>query len=143
MFWRRFFIEMMFGNEFACMVTPDGGLGEYNRAPQNITSQNIGQENEKNPAYAIYLVAMGKLNEAATLLGEMLLAQGRPQEAITVFELSLLRNTNRSLALLGLARAQEAAGNLEAAAETQALLASNWKGDLPAFRQSTYPWLGD
>jgi len=119
MFWRRFFIEMMFGNEFACMVTPDGGLGEYNRAPQNITSQNIGQ------------------------LGEMLLAQGRPQEAITVFELSLLRNTNRSLALLGLARAQEAAGNLEAAAETQALLASNWKGDLPAFRQSTYPWLGD
>jgi predicted Zn-dependent protease len=77
------------------------------------------------------------------LLGEMLLAQGRPQEAITVFELSLLRNTNRSLALLGLARAQEAAGNLKAAAETQALLASNWKGDLQAFRQSTYPWLGD
>ncbi len=76
------------------------------------------------------------------LLGEMLLAQGRPEEAITVFELSLLRNTNRSLALLGLARAQEAAGNSKAT-ETQALLASNWKGDLQAFRRSAYPWLGD
>ena len=77
------------------------------------------------------------------LLGEMLLAQGRPEEAITAFDLSLLRNTNRSLALLGLARAQEAAGNLKAAAETRALLASNWKGDLQAFKQSAYPWLGD
>jgi predicted Zn-dependent protease len=77
------------------------------------------------------------------LFGEMLLAQGRPKEAITGFELSLLRNTNRSLALLGLARAQEAAGHSIAAAETQALLAANWKGDLQAFRQSTYPWLGD
>ena len=77
------------------------------------------------------------------LLGEMLLAQGRPEEAVTGFEQSLLRNTNRSLALLGLARAQEAAGHSIAAAETQALLASNWKGDLQAFRQSTYPCLGD
>jgi tetratricopeptide (TPR) repeat protein len=77
------------------------------------------------------------------LLGEMLLALGRPQEAITGFELSLLRNTNRSLALLGLARAQEAAGHTIEAAETQALLASNWKGDLQALRQSSYPCLGD
>ena len=73
----------------------------------------------------------------------MLLAQGRPQQAITEFDLSLSRNTNRSLSLLGLARAQEAAGELKAAAETNALLASNWKGDLQAFGQSAYPWLGD
>jgi tetratricopeptide (TPR) repeat protein len=80
---------------------------------------------------------------SSELLGEMLLAQGHPQQAITEFDLSLSRNTNRSLSLLGLARAQEAAGELKAAAETKALLASNWKGDLQAFGQSAYPWLGD
>ena len=80
---------------------------------------------------------------SSELLGEMLLAQGDPEQAISEFELSLLRNTNRSLSLLGLARAQEAAGNQKAAAETKALLASNWKGDLQAFRNSTSPWLGD
>jgi predicted Zn-dependent protease len=73
----------------------------------------------------------------------MLLAQGRPAEAIGEFELSLSRNTNRSLSLLGLARALEAVGEKKAAAETQALLASNWKGDLQGFRQSGSPWLGD
>jgi len=77
------------------------------------------------------------------LLGEMLLAQGRPQEAIAEFEMSLSLNTGRSLALLGLARAQEAAGNLTEASESQALLATHWKGDLQAFRRSDYPWLGD
>jgi tetratricopeptide (TPR) repeat protein len=77
------------------------------------------------------------------LLGEMLLAQGRPVEAISEFELSLLRNTNRSLSLLGLARAQQAAGQTLEAAETRALLASGWKGDLQAFRQSTNPWIGN
>ena len=77
------------------------------------------------------------------LLGEMLLAQGRPEEAITEFQVSLSRNTGRSLSLLGLARAQEAAGNLTEASESQALLANNWKGDLQAFRRSDYPWLGD
>ncbi len=80
---------------------------------------------------------------SSELLGEMLLAQGRHAAAIAEFELSLSRNTNRSLSLLGLAKAQEAAGNLKTAAETQALLASNWKGDLQAFRQSGSPWLGD
>ena len=77
------------------------------------------------------------------LLGEMLLAQGRPQEAIAEFEMSLSRNTGRSLSLLGLARAQKAAGNLKEASESQALLTVNWKGDLQALRQSDYPWLGD
>jgi tetratricopeptide (TPR) repeat protein len=80
---------------------------------------------------------------SSELLGEMLLAQGRPAEAIGEFELSLSRNTNRSLSLLGLARALEAVGEKKAAAETQALLASNWKGDLQGFRQSGSPWLGD
>jgi len=79
---------------------------------------------------------------SSELLGEMLLAQDRPLEAITEFENSLLRNTNRSLSLLGLARAQEAAGQVDEASDTRALLASLWKGDLSAFLDSGYPWLG-
>ncbi len=77
------------------------------------------------------------------LLGEMLLAQGRPQEAIIEFDRSLERNTNRSRSLLGLARAQAAAGDEAAAAETNALLAAQWRGDLAAFLASGYPWLGE
>jgi tetratricopeptide (TPR) repeat protein len=77
------------------------------------------------------------------LLGEMLLVQSRGEEAIIEFQESLLRNTNRSLSLLGLARAQEAAGRPMEAAETRALLESQWKGDLPALQKSTYAWLGD
>jgi hypothetical protein len=92
---------------------------------------------------ALLMYREGNSDAAIELLGEMLLAQGHPEQAISEFELSLLRNTNRSLSLLGLARAQEAAGNQKAAAETKALLASNWKGDLQAFRNSTSPWLGD
>lgn len=80
---------------------------------------------------------------SSELLGEMLLAQGRPEEAIAEFQLSLSRNTNRSTSLLGLARAQTTAGDLKAAAETESLLASGWKGDQPAFRQPAWPWLGD
>ena len=76
------------------------------------------------------------------LLGEMLLAQDRPLEAIAAFEQSLLRNTNRSLSLLGLTRAQQQAGQAEEAAATRALLASFWKGDLTVFLDSRYPWLG-
>jgi tetratricopeptide (TPR) repeat protein len=77
------------------------------------------------------------------LLGEMLLAQGRSEEAVAEFEMSLSRNTGRSLSLLGLARAQKAAGNFTAASESKALLTANWRGDLQALNQSDYPWLGD
>jgi tetratricopeptide (TPR) repeat protein len=77
------------------------------------------------------------------LLGEMLLAQGRAGEAVIEFERSLDRNTGRSLSLLGLARAQTAAGDLEAAAESRSLLASNWKGGLDDLMAIKYAWLGE
>jgi tetratricopeptide (TPR) repeat protein len=77
------------------------------------------------------------------LLGEMLLAQDRPKEAVAEFQLALSRHTNRSLSLLGLARAQQAIGDVAAAQETQALLAPNWRGDLQGFQNLVYPWLGD
>ena len=98
-----------------------------------------GDENSRPLAYGPPHIP----KPSSELLGEMLLGLGRPEEAITEFEISLSRNTGRSLSLLGLARAQGAAGNLTEASESLALLSSNWKGDLQAFRQSNYPWLGD
>ncbi|MDH4125324.1 MAG: hypothetical protein OEW64_06390 [Gammaproteobacteria bacterium] len=74
------------------------------------------------------------------LLGEMYLVLGQPEAAVAYFQGSLQRNTGRSLALLGLFRAQQASGN-EAAAETWRQLASNWRGDLGAIQGLEYAWL--
>ncbi|HLU07952.1 MAG TPA: hypothetical protein VKZ91_15440 [Woeseiaceae bacterium] len=74
------------------------------------------------------------------LAGEMLLALERPAEAAAKFEKSLARHTNRTLSLLGLARAQEAAGDQEAA-ETWSLIEAQWRGGPDALRDVSYSWL--
>jgi len=74
------------------------------------------------------------------LLGEMLLTLDRPGEAIVHFQQALERNTGRTLSLIGLARAQEAAGD-PAANETWQRAVSNWQGDEAALRQTKYSWL--
>ena len=63
------------------------------------------------------------------LLGEMLLARGRPQEAQARFAQSLARAPRRTLSLAGLARAAEQAGDAETTREAQAALREIWKGD--------------
>ena len=75
------------------------------------------------------------------LLGEMYLALDQPEAAIGYFQGSLNRNTGRSLALLGLARAQQASGD-ETAAKTWQQLASNWRGDISTLQDLEYVWLG-
>ena len=60
------------------------------------------------------------------LLGEMLLAAGRPTEARREFEIALKRTPGRSLLLLDLARACRDAGDRPAAANTYRQLAANW-----------------
>jgi tetratricopeptide (TPR) repeat protein len=77
---------------------------------------------------------------SSELMGEMLLILDKPGEAIAHFETALERNTGRTLALLGLARAQEAIGDA-AAQETWAQLEANWKGEMDTLRQSSYVWL--
>jgi len=52
---------------------------------------------------------------APELLGEMLLEAGRPQDAREAFEHALRRHANRSLSVLGLARAATALGDVSAA----------------------------
>lgn len=75
------------------------------------------------------------------LLGEMLLTLGQHDAAIAEFQKSLERNTGRSLSLLGLARAQEAASDITATQSWQQLEA-NWRGDADIIRDLTYHWLG-
>jgi hypothetical protein len=76
------------------------------------------------------------------LTGEMLLLLGRPEEAISYFTESLSRSTSRTQSLLGLARAQDAAGDPKAA-QTWQKLETNWRGDFGAIRDLKYSWLGD
>jgi TolA-binding protein len=61
------------------------------------------------------------------LLGELLLKDGKPKQAAEAFQSSLKRAPNRSLSLLGLARAQSAAGDKTAAAATYKQLLATWK----------------
>jgi tetratricopeptide (TPR) repeat protein len=66
------------------------------------------------------------LNPSSELLGSALLELGRPTEAIAAFEESLALMPNRTLSLLGLARAHRAAGHSQEAARTRALVRANW-----------------
>ncbi|MEO8742386.1 MAG: tetratricopeptide repeat protein [Lysobacteraceae bacterium] len=69
------------------------------------------------------------------LLGEQLLAQGKAVEAQTEFEAALKLAPNRALSMLGLARAQSAAGDNKAASATYRQLIAIWHAadaDLPA-----------
>ena len=55
------------------------------------------------------------LKPTAELLGEMLIDAGKPAEAVRAFEDALSRNRNRTLSVLGLARASAALGQSDAA----------------------------
>ncbi|HSN00095.1 MAG TPA: hypothetical protein VLS52_03685, partial [Rudaea sp.] len=73
------------------------------------------------------------------LLGEQLLQLGKPAQAVAEFETALKTAPNRSLTLLGLARAQTAAHDAKAAAATYRKLLANWHGadaDLPALAEA-------
>ena len=62
-------------------------------------------------------VTPGNVAPSRELMGEMLLALDRPAEALVEFERSLQRDPHRFRGLHGAARAAEAAGNRQAAAD--------------------------
>jgi tetratricopeptide (TPR) repeat protein len=65
------------------------------------------------------------LKPSAELLGEVLVEAGRPAEAVAAFQEALGRNRNRTLSVLGLARARAALGQRdEARAQYQQVLAN-------------------
>ena len=73
------------------------------------------------------------------VLGERLLQLGKPAQAVVEFEAALRTAPNRSLTLLGLARAQAAAHDAKAAAATYRKLLANWHAadaDLPALAEA-------
>ena len=73
------------------------------------------------------------------LLGELLMAAGQPQAAEVEFETALKRAPMRARSLLGLARAQVAAGNADAARVTYGKLLGIWHAadsDLPALAEA-------
>jgi tetratricopeptide (TPR) repeat protein len=74
------------------------------------------------------------LKPAPELLGEVLLETGRPREAVEPFERTLKRHANRSLSVLGLARAAMALGDSTTAGRHYQHLLANYEGadgDLP------------
>jgi tetratricopeptide (TPR) repeat protein len=68
------------------------------------------------------------------LLGELLLDVGKPSEAVDAFTHSLELAPLRTLSLLGLARAQNAAGDADAATKTYRQLISVWHAADPDLR---------
>ncbi|MDE2977465.1 MAG: hypothetical protein OXU63_08085, partial [Acidobacteriota bacterium] len=62
------------------------------------------------------------------LYGEVLLQIDRPEDAIAQFEDQLLYTPNRPRTLLGLARAQSAAGDRAAASASYQSLLEMWSG---------------
>jgi tetratricopeptide (TPR) repeat protein len=74
------------------------------------------------------------LKPAPELLGEVLLEVGQPREAVGPFERTLKRHANRSLSVLGLARAAAAMGDSTTARRQYEQLLANYDGadaDLP------------
>jgi tetratricopeptide (TPR) repeat protein len=73
------------------------------------------------------------------LHGELLIEAGRPSDAIGEFEHALWRAANRARSLIGLARAQAAAGDRAAARKTYARLLETWKqadSDVPELKEA-------
>jgi tetratricopeptide (TPR) repeat protein len=68
------------------------------------------------------------IKPAPELFGEILLELGRPREAAAQFEGALARWPNRSLSLLGRARASAALGDRESARRYYRRLLLNWSG---------------
>jgi tetratricopeptide (TPR) repeat protein len=67
------------------------------------------------------------IKPASELSGEILLELGRPREAAAAFAQALTRAPNRSLALLGLARASAALGDRESARRHYGRFLANWR----------------
>jgi tetratricopeptide (TPR) repeat protein len=79
------------------------------------------------------------IKPATELFGEILLELGRPREAKAEFEQALSRWPNRSLALLGLARASAALGDRDSARRYYRRLVANWRSadpDLPELQEA-------
>jgi tetratricopeptide (TPR) repeat protein len=79
------------------------------------------------------------IKPAPELLGEVLLELGRPRDAMEPFRLALQRNANRTLSVLGLARAAMALGDTTSARTQYRALLANYDEadtDLPEVKEA-------
>lgn len=89
--------------------------------------------------HGVRLRPSGTGQAAPRTAGEQLLVQGEADAARVEFEAALKRTPNRALSLLGLARAQNAAGNMAGARSSYGKLIANWHAadaDLPALSEA-------
>ncbi len=87
--------------------------------------------------------AANPLKPAHELAGELLLAAGDAEAAAAHFDTSLLRTPNRSLSLLGAARAHRALGHEEIAREHYSALLANWGDNGRPAIQEAREFMGD
>lgn len=81
--------------------------------------------------------AANPLKPVHELTGEVLLAAGKPAQAAAFFEQSLLRTPNRSLSLMGLARAYAASNNPQLVQAMYENLLTVWTDDsMPAVKEA-------
>jgi tetratricopeptide (TPR) repeat protein len=106
--------------ELAALVAMAGGRGEEASARMR---EALELERQLPPPLGL----PRPIKPAAELFGEILLERGRPREAAAEFERALERWPNRSLALLGLARASAAGGDRETARRHYRRFLANWR----------------
>jgi tetratricopeptide (TPR) repeat protein len=106
---------------------PDSGIALIRRATaaEDSTAAAFGPPSIDEPSYE--------------LLGEQLLAAGKPKEAMAAFRTALTRAPRRTPALLGLARSAKAAGDETTAKQTYQTLVEIWHAadaDLPGLAEA-------
>jgi tetratricopeptide (TPR) repeat protein len=110
--------------ELAALVALTGGRGEEAVARMQ---EAVDLEGQLPPPLGL----PRPLKPASELRGEILLELGRPQDAAAAFAQALKRGPNRSLSLLGLARAAAARGDRESARGYYGRFLANWRGADP------------
>jgi tetratricopeptide (TPR) repeat protein len=111
--------------ELAALVAVAGGRGEEALARMR---EAVVLEGQLPPPLGL----PRPMKPASELRGEILLDLGRPQEAAAAFAQALGRGPNRSLALLGRARAAAARGDRESARAYYRRFLDNWRTADPA-----------
>jgi tetratricopeptide (TPR) repeat protein len=107
------------------------------RLGEALTTMSAAAEAERQLPPPLGLPA--PIKPAPELFGELLLDAGRPDEAAQSFQQALERNPNRSLSVLGLARAAAARGDRAAAEKHYRQLLANFADadpDLPLLREA-------
>ncbi len=110
------------------MAKQAGALLHANMGHADVAIRLMDEAQAADEALAPPRGAASPIKPVHELYGEILLDLGRAAEAVEKFEISLLRMPNRPRSLLGLARAQAAVGNREAAVEAYEQLTEVWAG---------------